>query len=302
MGDFFNLRRQRFDLVSVFARVLDQTAPSRRREVSFSVPSPLALSSSRPGVRGVATVKRALDIVLGSILVVATLPFVAVFAVGVAVALRASPFFHHPRPGRFGKPVTIVKLRTLPSYIPRYADKQTLGIENMPLPWLCRALRATHLDELPQLTTVVLGRMSLVGPRPRLSSDVEPIEAWFDAARTSVRPGCTGLWQISIDANGTATSSPELDLFYLSHACLRLDLWIIVRTVGVILGLSRRVTIADVPRWALGAGLTAEASSWQTGPVRQPVTPLHRDAHAVSSPSTANEWLPGTALGSVAAD
>jgi hypothetical protein len=138
-------------------------------------------------------------------------------------------------------------------------NKHILGIDAMPLPWLCRKMRATHLDELPQLLLVVVGQMSLVGPRPRLPEEVEPVSADYDAARTSVRPGCTGLWQLSVAADDTATSAPRFDLFYLEHASLRFDLWILVRTIGWVLGLVKAIDLNDVPAYLRGPGLVDEA-------------------------------------------
>lgn len=206
-------------------------------------------------VVSLAARKRALDLILGSLLALAVVPVILVLALGVAVSLRAWPFFAHTRPGWRGRPVRIVKLRTLPTSTPRYADKHTLGLAEMPLPWLCGVLRRTHLDELPQLFSVVLGHMSLVGPRPQLPHDVEPVEASYDGLRRQVRPGCTGLWQLSVASADTATSAPRFDMFYLEHASTKLDLWIIGRTVGWILGLVRPIDVPDIPRWLCGPGL-----------------------------------------------
>lgn len=212
-------------------------------------------TSVRRSASSLVVRKRLLDLALGGILALVALPVILVLAVGVAVSLRAWPFFAHTRPGWQGRPVRIVKLRTLPPSTPRYADKHTLGLAEMPLPWLCGVLRRTHLDELPQLFSVVLGHMSLVGPRPQLPHDVEPIEMSYDRLRRQVRPGCTGLWQLSVASSDTATSAPRFDVFYIERASIRLDLWIICRTVGWILGLVRPIDVADIPGWLCGPGL-----------------------------------------------
>jgi hypothetical protein len=169
----------------------------------------------------------------------------------------------------------MVKLRTLSPSTPRYMDKHTLGIDKMQLPWLCSLLRRTHLDELPQIFSVVAGSMSLVGPRPALPGDVEPISAEFESARRRVRPGCTGLWQLSTASTDTATSAPRFDLYYLRRASTRLDLWIIVRTVGWVLGRVKPIEIDDVPDWLLGPGLVSASDLVHRHPV--PV-----DAHAAA--------------------
>jgi lipopolysaccharide/colanic/teichoic acid biosynthesis glycosyltransferase len=238
---------------------------------------------SRPG-SSLGVRKRLLDVALGTLLALAALPVILVLAIGVAVSLRAWPFFAHTRPGWRGRPVWVVKLRTLPTSTPRYGDKHELGLADMPLPWLCRLLRRTHLDELPQLFSVVVGHMSLVGPRPQLPHDVEPIERSYDRLRSQVRPGCTGLWQLSVASGDTATSAPRFDVFYLVHASVRLDLWIICRTVGWVLGLARPIDVPDIPRWLCGRGLIEQ--------VQPRVTTETDAALPVPLPASA-AWLEG---------
>jgi len=220
------------------------------------VPTSSPTVKGREPTAGVAFRKRSLDLVLGAILSLVVLPVLLVLALGVAVSLRTWPFFSQSRPGRGEANLTILKLRTLPPTTPQYADKHALGIETWELPWLCRLLRKTHLDELPQLLLVVAGRMSLVGPRPPLPSDVEPLDHDFEVARRAVRPGCTGLWQLSSASSDTATSAPDLDLFYLRNASTRLDLWILLRTVGWMAGVVAPLEADQVPRSLLGPGLT----------------------------------------------
>jgi lipopolysaccharide/colanic/teichoic acid biosynthesis glycosyltransferase len=207
-----------------------------------------------------ASRKRLLDVLLGSLLALVAVPVIAILALGVAVSLRAWPFFAHTRPGWRGREVWIVKLRTLPPSTPRYADKGSLGISEMPLPWLCRGLRRTHLDELPQLFAVVRGHMSLVGPRPRQPIEADELPRAVDAARSSIRPGCTGLWQVSTAADGNLNAALKFDLFYLERASVLLDVWIICRTVGWIIGLARPIDLPDVPRRLCGSGLAERAA------------------------------------------
>jgi lipopolysaccharide/colanic/teichoic acid biosynthesis glycosyltransferase len=215
----------------------------------------VATNVSPTAQRKAAIRKRALDLVIGSALTVLTAPLMLILAIGVSLSLRAWPLFSHWRIGHHGRPIRVYKLRTLPTWTPPYADKFALRIEELPLPWLCRLLRRTHIDELPQLWLVVTGKMSLVGPRPVQTPDIEPVPETFDALRSAVRPGCTGLWQISTASSGTATSVPEFDLHYIAHASLRYDAWILFRTVGWMLCLTKPVSIDAVPGWVLGPGL-----------------------------------------------
>jgi lipopolysaccharide/colanic/teichoic acid biosynthesis glycosyltransferase len=190
--------------------------------------------------------KRAIDVVVGTVLALATLPVVLVLALVTTVNLRAWPFFVQTRIGAGGVPFRLVKLRTLPASTDHYADKR--AIESIPLTWVSRTMRRTHLDELPQLFLVPLGRMSLVGPRPEMAFLVEQMSPSFARRRTEVRPGCTGLWQIGEACAGLIGEAPEYDLHYVDHRSLLLDLWIVWRSIAMVLG-AGLVTLADVPAW-----------------------------------------------------
>jgi lipopolysaccharide/colanic/teichoic acid biosynthesis glycosyltransferase len=189
--------------------------------------------------------KRVVDVTVGTLLALAVLPAIVALAVLSAVVLRTTkPFFVHRRVGRHGRLVPIVKIRTLPLSTDRYAAKHALADVAVPRPM--KALRRLHLDELPQLLLVPLGLLSLVGPRPEMPFLHEAMDEDFRRARTSVRPGCTGLWQVGDRSVGMIHEAPEFDLVYLRHASLRLDLWIVWRTCRIILGHSRPLTVEDL--------------------------------------------------------
>lgn len=196
--------------------------------------------------------KRAVDIVLSTALLLLAAPVILVTAVGSAIALRAWPIFTQNRIGIGGAPFRFVKLRTLPPDTPRYTDKY--AVQGLDIPLFARAVRRLHLDELPQLLLVLIGRMSLVGPRPEMPHLHRHFPPEFARLRTSVRPGCTGLWQVSSSCTGLIGEAPEVDAFYVRHRSLRLDLWIMARTVMKVMpGPSKRlVGLDDVPRWVLG--------------------------------------------------
>lgn len=192
-------------------------------------------------------VKRAVDIVLGTLLAIAVTPLVVILAMALAVQFRASPFFVQHRMGRGGRAFRIVKLRTLPPDAPAYADKYTVA--GMRSPGLPDLLRRLHMDELPQLWLVPLGRMSLVGPRPEMAFLHERMSPGLAQQRVSVRPGCTGLWQISVDSGGLILEHPEYDLTYVQAPTLRFDLWILWHTARMMVSASHRVTLDQVPGW-----------------------------------------------------
>jgi lipopolysaccharide/colanic/teichoic acid biosynthesis glycosyltransferase len=202
-------------------------------------------SVPRGGPRG----QRALDVAVSLLLLLVTLPVLVMAAVGSAISLRAFPFFVQERIGQGGQPFSFVKVRTLPVSTPSYIDKHRLDIDGIPP--FCRLLRRLHLDELPQLLLVLRGDMSLVGPRPEMGTLHDGLPEDFAALRTSVRPGCTGLWQISEGCTGLISNTPEYDRYYLQQRNLRFDLWVLGRTALTMAGIVKTITLDDIPDWVL---------------------------------------------------
>jgi lipopolysaccharide/colanic/teichoic acid biosynthesis glycosyltransferase len=196
--------------------------------------------------KGRRNVKRLIDMTAGAILVVTTMPLVMVLAVALAIELRCWPFFLQDRIGRGGTPIRFVKLRTLRPDTPAYQLKHDADWD---LSRFRAWLRASHLDELPQLWLVLTGRMSLVGPRPRMPDDYEPVDGRYAAMRQQIPQGCTGLWQISVHAGLLPHETPMYDLFYVRHRTVRLDLWVLYRTALLMVGLAQPVPLDAVPLW-----------------------------------------------------
>jgi lipopolysaccharide/colanic/teichoic acid biosynthesis glycosyltransferase len=204
----------------------------------------------------VGKLKRTIDVLVGTLLALVSIPVILVLAVVVAVALRGWPFFVQERIGRHGRPIRMVKLRTLPPNMPKYALKRDLP--DMHVPAVLKFLRRRHIDELPQLLLVPLGRLSLVGPRPKMPDHVEPVDPAYNWARTRVPQGCTCLWQISDRTDVLPSEASEYDWFYLERWSLRLDLWILWRTVVQLAGLAGPVTLDMIPAWASPAPLALD--------------------------------------------
>lgn len=193
--------------------------------------------------------KRTFDIVVGGALLVVALPVVVVLAVMLAIELRAFPFFVQDRIGAGGRSFRFLKLRTLPPTTPRYALKHELDPQAVSR---FRAfLRERHVDELPQLLHVLTGELSLVGPRPRMPDDHEPVDAAYARWRVQVPQGCTGLWQVGAHTALLPSDHPEYDRFYIEHGTVAMDAWILWRTILQAIGLGRPVTLAEVPRLVL---------------------------------------------------
>ena len=159
-------------------------------------------------------------------------PVMGVVAALVRVKLGSPVFFRQQRPGRHGSPFALTKFRTMTDA--RAADGTQLP-DAVRLTPFGRRLRATSLDELPELLNVLKGEMSLVGPRPLLVQYLDRYSARH-RRRHDVRPGLTGLAQIS---GRNALSWPQkldLDVEYVERASLGLDLAILWRTVAAVFG------------------------------------------------------------------
>ena len=185
--------------------------------------------------------KPVFDRVVAAVLVLLTLPLVVI--VGVAVLLVIGPpiLFRQRRVGRGGEAFSVLKFRTMrpdrrQQRRPVIEDRRwTHKSERDPRHTrLGRQLRKWSLDELPQLWNVVRGDMSLVGPRPELVEVVERYEPW-QCQRHLVRPGITGLWQVSKRGDGLMHLYTDVDLEYVATMTFRRDLGILFRTVGVVI-------------------------------------------------------------------
>jgi len=171
--------------------------------------------------------KRAMDVSVSAVALALSLPVQAVVAALVATRLGRPVLFKQPRPGRNGKVFTLVKFRTMLSEDPA----RGLVTDEQRLTRFGKALRATSLDELPTLWNVLRGDMSLVGPRPLL---VEYLDRYTPEQmhRHDVRPGVTGLAQVSGRNSISWEEKFAYDLEYVRDLCLRLDLQIMWRTVA----------------------------------------------------------------------
>ncbi|MER5334797.1 sugar transferase [Micromonospora sp. NPDC002717] len=174
--------------------------------------------------------KRAIDLTAAVVLLVLTAPLVLVVAALVAAGLGRPVLFRQPRAGRHGQVFELVKFRTMLPPDPR-RGRVCDGDRLTPLG---RFLRSTSLDELPTLWNVLRGHMSLVGPRPLLTQYL-PRYSPTQARRHEVRPGVTGLAQIRGRNSLGWEEKLDLDVWYVDHRSLRLDLSILAATVRTVL-------------------------------------------------------------------
>ncbi|WP_300681145.1 sugar transferase [Nocardioides sp.] len=169
------------------------------------------------------------------------LPLLIVLALWIKLDSRGPVLYRQTRVGRDGVPFTVLKLRTMYVGADRAYAALVDGVEPVKqrtddrITRAGRILRRTSLDELPQLFNVLGGQMALIGPRPPLPHELV-LYSPQARARFAVRPGLTGLWQVSGRADLTWTEAGRLDQLYVETWSLRRDLAILARTVPAVLG------------------------------------------------------------------
>jgi len=181
--------------------------------------------------------KRAGDILMAGTLLLLTLPLMLVVALAIRIDSPGPVLFRQRRIGCGGQPFTILKFRTMShednDNLRFLADADgTLRHKVRNDPRVTRAgrwLRRTSIDELPQLLNVLVGQMSLIGPRPELPEIVTRYEPW-QHRRHLVRPGLTGWWQVSGRSDRPMHEHTELDIYYVNNLSLWLDLLIALKT------------------------------------------------------------------------
>lgn len=188
--------------------------------------------------------KRIFDVVLTLMLLIPALPLMLIIAL-IILVLDGSPIlFIQRRVGEGGRIIKIYKFRTMKNgsekltkemlASQKIADKVFKKPNDPRVTPLGRVLRRFSLDELPQLFNIMRGTMSLVGPRPELPTIVEKYEPW-QRARLTVPQGLTGWWQIQGRSDKPLHLNTELDLYYIEHYSLWLDIRIIIKTIWIIL-------------------------------------------------------------------
>jgi len=199
---------------------------------------------------------RVVDLVVAVIVLVTLSPLLLIIALLIKLESPGPALFRQRRLGRLEKPFTVNKFRTMKQGASHDIHEQFVqsliaGVEppatddgkprfklasDDRITRVGRFLRRSSLDELPQLLNVIIGEMSLVGPRPPIHYEVKRYPAhWF--RRFEVKPGVTGLWQVSGRCELTLEQMIALDIEYVQRRSLRLNIWILLRTVPAVLSL-----------------------------------------------------------------
>jgi lipopolysaccharide/colanic/teichoic acid biosynthesis glycosyltransferase len=199
-----------------------------------------------PGVqhrRGALAAKRTFDIAGALLLVIVLVPLMLLISVAILAGSGRPLLFRQERVGRDGRRFRLTKFRTM--IHDAEALERALWADSGDPDWLLldhdprvtpigRVLRRLSLDELPQLWHVLTGEMSLVGPRPLSTTDDVRVPSWA-RARSGVRPGITGAWQVSGRTHLTFRQMLELDVEYVRAWSLWRDLQVLARTVPAVL-------------------------------------------------------------------
>ncbi|CAN5697938.1 sugar transferase [soil metagenome] len=190
------------------------------------------------------TVKRTMDVLGSALGLVLLAPAFGLIAACIKLDSPGSAFFTQLRIGKDGKPFRVWKFRTMDedaedrlAQLEHLSEGPGLLFKLKEDPRITRVgmiLRRYSLDELPQLANVLRGDMSLVGPRPALPSEVEQYDDWV-RNRLNVRPGITGLWQVSGRVETSFSDYVRYDLFYIRNWSLSLDLWVLWRTLRAVM-------------------------------------------------------------------
>ena len=171
--------------------------------------------------------RRAVDIVGALAAVIVVLPLVLAAGIGVCADSRGAPLFVQTRIGHNGRPFSLFKIRTMHRTAPPFARSPTDG--DLTVTRFGRLLRATGLDEIPQLLNILRGDMTFVGPRPEMPFVVAQYTP-LQRERLAVRPGLTGLWQLRGDRHSAIHNQIEYDLYYIAFRSLALDARLLAET------------------------------------------------------------------------
>jgi lipopolysaccharide/colanic/teichoic acid biosynthesis glycosyltransferase len=176
---------------------------------------------------------RALDLAVAAVGLVLSSPILLVAVIAIRVESPGSPIYRQRRIGRHGEPFEMLKLRTMVSGAEHQGAGMAVNFGDPRITRVGHVLRRFSIDELPNLVNVLRGEMSVVGPRPTIQAQVDQYTP-LQRRRLEVKPGITGWAQINGRASLPWHERIELDIWYVDHRTLRLDLAIIWKTVRLL--------------------------------------------------------------------
>ncbi|HEX4188312.1 MAG TPA: sugar transferase [Solirubrobacteraceae bacterium] len=180
-------------------------------------------------------IRRAIDIAGASLALLLSAPLLLVAAIAIRIESRGPVIYRQRRAGLHGRPFDALKLRTMVQGAEHLGAGLAVNVDDSRITRVGAVLRRTSIDELPNLVNVLRGDMSLIGPRPTLPVQVAQYTE-RQRGRLAVRPGITGWAQVNGRAALPWSERIELDLYYIEHRSLALDLRILWRTTTMVLG------------------------------------------------------------------
>jgi lipopolysaccharide/colanic/teichoic acid biosynthesis glycosyltransferase len=180
-------------------------------------------------------IRRAIDIVASALALLVSSPVLALAMLAVRLESPGPAFYSQLRAGLGGRPFKVLKLRTMVDGAEHIGAGLAIDADDPRVTRVGAILRRSSLDELPNLLNVLRGDMSLIGPRPTLPVQVAQYSE-RQRGRLAIKPGITGWAQVNGRASLPWAERIELDLYYIEHRSLALDLQILRRTVAMVLG------------------------------------------------------------------
>ena len=233
-----------FSQFGIRATTCEQPLPGRENNVRIGTDT-----GSTAAYADIPSWKRILDVTCILLTLLLWLPAFILIALWIKIVCPGPIFFRQERVGYRGNPFMMLKFRTMKPKVETaiherhleqlmQTDSPMTKLDASGDPRIIRGgrfLRATGLDELPQLFNVLRGEMSLVGPRPCTVNEFRRYQPW-QQERVNVAPGLTGYWQVNGKNKTTFTEMINLDLFYTKNMSLRLDLAILLKTLPAVIG------------------------------------------------------------------
>jgi lipopolysaccharide/colanic/teichoic acid biosynthesis glycosyltransferase len=179
--------------------------------------------------------RRAFDVVVAAAALAATSPILAVAIIAIRLESPGHPIYRQRRIGMDGRPFDVLKLRTMVAGAESMGSGLAVNEGDPRITRVGAVLRRFSIDELPNLVNVLRGDMAIIGPRPTVPVQVEQYTE-RQRGRLAIRPGITGWAQVNGRTSLPWSERIELDLWYIEHRSLRLDIRILVRTAAIVFG------------------------------------------------------------------
>lgn len=180
-------------------------------------------------------IRRAIDVGVSAVVLLLSSPMLALAMLAIRLESPGAPIYRQRRVGREGRAFDVLKLRTMVDGAEALGAGLAVNENDSRITRVGAVLRRTSIDELPNLLNVLRGEMSLIGPRPTLPVQVEQYTP-RQRGRLAIEPGITGWAQVNGRASLPWNERIELDLFYIEHRSVALDLRIMWRTLAIVLG------------------------------------------------------------------